>query len=764
MLKAYRIIVTGVVQGVGFRPTIYRMAQQAGVKGYVRNMGGSEVEIFIEGGEKELKYFLHLLRNKLPPVARIYSLETYEGEPRGYSQFEILPSKGSHIKRSIIPPDFSVCKECLDEVYRVDSRWYRYPFNSCAYCGPRYTIMYRVPYDRENTSMNEFPLCSECQRDYDEPSNIRRFHAQGISCKRCGPKIWLVDRDGERIDTRDPIREAAKLINEGYIVSIKGIGGFHIAASAVDDEVVLLLRIRKKRPQKPFAVMARDIETLSKIVYLDGKAIKILESPEKPILLLPKKEGGKVSRYIAPGLSHIGVFLPYTPLHSLLLDDVREKFAIMTSGNPPGEPMCIKNGEAIRKLRDIVDYHLLHNRQIVNRVDDSVLRFTGEEVTFLRRGRGYAPSWIPLKFSLEREVIAFGAMLQNTGGIAFQDKAVITQYIGDCDDLRTLLDLKIYIRRLLKMYRVDIEKAILVTDLHPLYPTQRLVDELAEKHGNYVLRVQHHWAHITSVMAEYGLENIVGIAIDGVGYGPDGSIWGGEVIKAGIDGYKRIGHLNCFPLPGGDLAVKYPIRSLIGILSQFMPEDELLKYLESNPHLIESTPSQRNISGVIRQLSNAIKTSSLGRTLDAVSTLLGICYERTYEGEPAMKLEAYAKESKIILEPKVKRQDGVWIVDTPHIIQQLIEYLEDRGDKRALAYNIQYILGYTLADIAARYAGNNIAVSGGAAVNEVIVRGIRDRCREDGVNVLLNRLVPPGDGGISLGQIYIAYGKDYGGR
>ena len=763
MLKAYKIIVTGIVQGVGFRPTIYRMAYQAGVKGYVRNMGGSEVEIFVEGGEEEIKTFFELLNNKLPPVAKIYSLEKYEVEPRSYNDFKILPSKGAQIKRSIIPPDFSVCRKCLDEVYREGSRWYRYPFNSCVYCGPRYTIMYRVPYDRENTSMNEFPLCGKCREDYREPNNIRRFHAQGISCRNCGPKVWLVDRDGEEIDTEDPIRDAAKLINEGYIVSIKGIGGFHIAASAVDDQVVYRLRVRKKRPQKPFAIMARDIDTLAKIVHIDDKAIEVLESPEKPILLLPKKEDGNVSGYVAPGLKHLGVFLPYTPLHSLLLDEINEKFAIMTSGNPPGEPMCIKNGEALRKLREIVDYHLLHNRQIVNRVDDSVLRFTDNQVTFLRRGRGYAPSWIPLKFNLEKEVIAFGAMLQNTGGIGFEDKAVITQYIGDCDDLRTLLDLKIYIRRLVKMYRVNIEKAVLVTDLHPLYPTQRLVEELADKYGNTIIKVQHHWAHITSVMAENNLEKVVGIAIDGVGYGPDGSIWGGEVLKAGIEDYTRIGHLNCFPLPGGDLAVKYPIRSLIGILSQYMPEDELVKYIIDNPNLRRDGFAVDSITGIIRQIRDSVKTSSLGRTLDAVSTLLGVCYIRTYEGEPAIKLEAYAERGRILLEPRIRRHNDVWIVDTPHLFQQLIEYLEEDIDKRVLAYNIQYILGYSLADIAVRYADDKIAVSGGAAVNGIIIKGIRDRCEEEDVSILLNRLVPPGDGGISLGQIYISYGKEYGG-
>lgn len=756
-MRALRIIVTGIVQGVGFRPSIYRIAVKSGVRGYVRNLGGSEVEIFIEGNKDELNKFIELLKNDLPPVAYIHNMEMSNANLVGYTEFKILPSMKKSVKRSIIPPDFSVCDDCIEEVYDPGSRWFRYPFNSCAYCGPRYSIMQDIPYDREKTSMIDFPLCNLCNNEYNEPDNIRRFHAQGISCPACGPRLWLTDKNGEKIDCEDPIIEAARLINEGYILSIKGIGGFHIAALASDDNIVIELRRRKNRPQKPLAIMAKDLETLNKLVYINEDAVKLLLSPQHPILLLQKKEDSLASKYIAPGLMHLGVFLPYTPLHHMLLNEVRDGFAIMTSGNPPGEPMCIKNNEAIKKLRNIVDYHLLHNRRIVNRVDDSVIRFTHNRVSMLRRSRGYAPYWIILGSKLDRDVIAFGAMLQNAGGVGFEDKAVLTQYIGDCDEFRTMLDLKIYLRRLVKFYRIDASEAIVAVDMHPMYPTMRLAREWVKKYGNELIVIQHHWAHIASVMAEHSLDNeAVGIAIDGAGYGLDGNIWGGEVILASYEGFKRIGHIDYVPMPGGDIATIYPVRILVGILSRFMDTNEINRFFRKHDLLKKSGRNPDELDIIMRQTGNSPLTSSLGRILDAAASLLNVAYIRTYEGEPAMKLEAFAKPGNIILEIPIKRRNGVWIIDVVHLFEKLINFVDEGVDKRILAYNVQRGLGWALAEIALKYAGDSIAVSGGAAVNNIIMEAIIGRCREADVDVLTNRQVPSGDGGIALGQIAIA--------
>lgn len=758
MLRAIRIIVTGIVQGVGFRPSIYRIAVKSGVKGYVRNLGGSEVEIYIEGDRDAIDKFMGLLKTDLPPVALIHNIDVFDVEPIGYDDFEILPSMKRSVKRSIVPPDFSVCDDCMKEVYDPRSRWYRYPFNSCAYCGPRYSIMQDIPYDRDKTSMVDFPLCRECSEDYGDPGNIRRFHAQGISCPECGPKVWLVDNAGDVIECKDPIREASKLINEGYILSVKGIGGFHIAALASSDDVVLKLRRRKDRPEKPFAIMAKDIETLNKLVYLNEEAERILLSPQHPILLLNKKEDCPASKYIAPGLAHLGVFLPYTPLHHLLLDGVRDKYAIMTSGNPKGEPMCIKNTEALKKLRNIVDYHLLHNRRIVNRVDDSVLRFTYDSITMLRRGRGYAPYWILLRQELVRDVVSFGAMLQNAGGVGFENKAVLTQYIGDCDDFRTLLDLKIYMRRLVKLYRVSESKAIVAVDTHPTYPTKRLAKEWSEKNGVPLVEIQHHWAHIASVMAEHGIDDeTIGIAIDGAGYGIDGNVWGGEIIKASPYEFRRVGHIEYIPMPGGDLATTYPVRILIGILSRIMGEDEVITLIEKYKLMERSGRSDKEVPLIMRQIrSGSLLTSSLGRVLDAASCLLGFAYVRTYEGEPAMKLEAAARPGRQYLYAKTVEKNGEFVIKISDMFEDILELMEEGVDKGILAYNVQWALGNALAEGALKYVDNFVAVSGGAAVNTIIMKAIKSRCREEGVDVICNKSVPPGDGGVALGQIYIA--------
>ena len=767
-LVASLIRVAGIVQGVGFRPFVYRIARKNHVKGYVKNLGGAEVEIWIEGTKKDIENFIKDLTKLKPPSARIEELKVTRVSPKGFKNFVIMKSEREATAISMIPPDFGMCEYCLKEIVDKNSRWYMYPFNSCAWCGPRFTIIEKIPYDRENTTMIDFPLCEECIREYKDPTNLRRFHAQGISCPKCGPRVKLLDQTGEILEDNSikAIVEAAKLIDNGHIVAVKGIGGFHIAALASDDNVVLELRRRKRRPHKPFALMALNLEVCERLVYLDDSAKSLLESIEKPIVVLQRKEDSPASKYVAPNLNTIGVMLPYTPLHYILLNKTKDKFLIMTSGNPKGLPICASNEEALSKLKGIVDYFLVHNRRIVNRVDDSVIRFTNREPCFLRRSRGYVPTWIKLNFSLKRSVIAFGAMLSNTGAIGVHNYVIPTQYVGDMDNLENLEFLESALRFLMECYKVNFEGSLLVADKHPLYSTRKLAMKFSEKYGSQLVLVQHHHAHITSVMAERGIspdKEVLGIAIDGVGYGEDDNIWGGEVLRVRYDKYTRIGHLKYQVLPGGDLAVRYPVRSLIGLLARTLPEDEL-RDLCSKLKLAEGLPrKERELDIVIRQAysSSQPRASSTGRFLDSISALLNVCRERTFEGEPAITLEAYAHGGELIPELSEKHYidyvNNTYLINTPRLAVDLISLMDDY-DFKSIAITAQVLLGKCLGLITlkcARRSDDLLIVSGGAAVNDFIIHGIRSIVK-DRLSVVLPKRIPPGDGGISVGQVVIA--------
>ncbi|MHA1616296.1 MAG: carbamoyltransferase HypF [Candidatus Njordarchaeales archaeon] len=763
MIKAVKIWVSGIVQGVGFRPFIYRLAKGLGLHGFVRNLGGSEVLIHIQGDPKKIREFIERLEKEKPPTAKIEEKVIEETEPLEINDFKILRSEKGAKLYSMIPPDFSICNDCIREVLDPSSRFYRYPFHSCAWCGPRFSMIYRLPYDRENTAMRDFPLCDICESEYEDPQNLRRFHAQGISCPKCGPRIWLADKYGEEIPVDDPIKEAAKLIDEGYIVAVKGVGGFHIAALATDDEVVLKIRTRKKRPEKPFALMALDTQVASRIVCINDEAKRVLESVERPIVLLPEREDSPVSKYVAPGLDKQGIMLPYTALHLLLLMETRDKFLIMTSGNEHGKPMCTDEESAFNRLKGIVDFFLLHNRRIVNRVDDSVVRFTDGELTLIRRSRGFAPAWIKIPFNLPRKIIAFGAELQNTGAVGFNNKVVVTQFIGDTDEYENLQYLERALSFFSQVYEIDPREAILVADMHPLYSSRKLAERWASKFSSELLLVQHHHAHIASVMAEKGVkagEKVVGIAIDGVGYGIDKNIWGGEVLLCDYAEFERIGHLEYHPLPGGDLAVIYPVRTLIGILTKFMNEEEILAFLREKQLLKGLRRGELEAIVAIKQAKNAVKTSSMGRILDAFSALLHICYKRTYEGEPAIKLEAAARNGRLVDDLKVSLswRNNVMIVNTTELMQSVIDHLND-ASLNDLAFSIQYLLGRALGEIAIKNVKrsdfNAIFVSGGAAVNTYIIGGIKSIAKKEDVKVLLPNKLPAGDGGISLGQTVI---------
>ncbi|HDM92109.1 MAG TPA: carbamoyltransferase HypF, partial [Candidatus Korarchaeota archaeon] len=642
-------------------------------------------------------------------------------------------------------------------------RHYRYAFNSCAWCGPRFSMIESVPYDRPNTAMRDFPLCDRCREEYEDPKNVRRFHAQGISCPACGPRLWLEDSSGRRVDVDDPISEAARLIDSDAVIAIKGVGGYHIACLATDDSVIEELRRRKRRPQKPFALMALDLETAKEHAEVDEVAESILTSPERPIVLLPKRAGSPISDLVAPGLDTIGIMLPYTPLHHMLLSETRDKILIMTSGNEHNKPMCTSEEEARRRLSSFVDYFLHHNRRIVHRVDDSVVRFTAGRVTMLRRGRGYAPAWIRLPAQLERPVIAFGAELQTAGAVAFSNKAVLTQFIGDTDEFENLDYMDRTLRFFCKTYDVDPSEAVLVADMHPAYGTRRLAETWAEEYGAEVRLMQHHHAHVASVMVEVRVplgSRVAGVAVDGLGYGEDGQLWGGEVLVASYGEYERVGHLAPQPMPGGDLATRYPVRMLIGILSTFMSDSEVMELL-SERDLLSGLPrgeTEARIAVFQARDPQTPKISSVGRTLDAISALLGLCFERTYEGEPAMKLEAAARGGRSLdgLEAPLR---GRGVIDASRLVEALIERI-DSFSVADLAFSAIHAIGLALGELAAKAASsldaNFVVVSGGAAVNSILIEGMEEALKQANLELRLNSKVPPGDGGIALGQVALA--------
>jgi len=761
-MRAIRIYVAGMVQGVGFRPFIRRIAYLSGVNGYVKNLGGGEVEIFLEADAEKIEKFLKLLREKRPPPARIDKLEIRDAEPVGFNGFKIMKSGRTRVLASEIPQDLAMCEDCLGEILDPSSRWYRYPFNSCAWCGPRYSMIYMPPYDRENTAMKDFPLCSDCKKEYEDLWNERRYHAQGISCPRCGPKLALLDKKLENIDADDPISAAAELIDSGKIIAVKGIGGYHIACLASDDDVVLELRRRKRRPRKPFALMALDIQVARKIVEVPEEIEDLLTGYLKPIILLPRREGSPVSDFVAPSLRNLGVMLAYTPLHYLLLRETEDKFLIMTSGNVHGDPM-VSDDSRISDLAKIVDYVLTHNRKIAHRVDDSVVRPTHRGTVILRFGRGYAPKIIRLKHKLTRSVIAYGAELETAGAIGFDDKIILAPYSGDTDNPRVLREHELTLEFLTRCYGLNRKEAVVAADMHPAYRSKAAAEKLASKRGYKLQLIQHHFAHMASVMAESGhdpLEPAVGVMMDGVGYGLDGAIWGGEVITWDGDSFRRNGSIEYSIMPGGDLAAVKPARMLASILSKFMDSSEIMDFYKRRGLLKGLKYGERELQVIldIVKKKKGPRTSSTGRLLDSISVLLSLCMERSYEGEPAIMLENASIGGKPLsktIDHLIRRENGREIISSGELVKFLMENLNQ--SRRDLAYTAQYLLGACFGAIAgelAREMGIDVIyVSGGAAVNQVLLKAIEEYSN---TRIHVNRMIPPGDGGIAVGQVYVA--------
>jgi len=710
------------------------------------------VEIVVEGKKGNVDQFLLDLREKKPLLARIYEVVTnYAEDKNEFERFSILKSsKNVELAGSVIPPDVAICDECLSELRDPGNERYDYFFITCTDCGPRYTIIEKLPYDRVNTTMQGFRMDDFCFKEYGDPSN-RRFHAQTVACSKCGPRAYLTTNNGEPIEHNDPIREAGKFLEEGYIVAIKGYGGFHVATATTRSEPIVRLRKVKHRAQKPFAIMARDLETIRSFAEVNLKEAELLTSYLRPIVLLRKSDNCYLSELVSPGLHNIGVMLPYTGLHVMLFDKVQEPAFVMTSANPPNEPIVTENSVAVERLGSVVDYFLFHNRSIAQRCDDSVVRLHGENQSLIRRSRGYAPEPIPLQWSADRCVLGLGAELNATSCMLLKNKAFVTQHIGDVENLETLEFLKNATHHLMRLTNSKVE--IIACDLHPKFTTTKLAHELGKELECPVVPVQHHHAHIASLMGEHNFHEMVSIACDGYGYGSDGSAWGGEILYCSHEGFQRLGHLQEQPMVGGDLATRYPLRMAAGILHDVVDVEEwLLSNSGRFPH------GEREAELVIKQLErrSSPRTTSCGRVLDAVSAILGVCYERTYEGEPAMKLESAAVKGKdaLNLKPVLKGK----IVETTSLVHEIFTR-RDTHSVVDLACSAQSYLARGLAQLAVEEAQQlgvkAIGFSGGVAYNEHITRTIRKTVEESGFQCIVHNLVPPGDGGISFGQAVV---------
>lgn len=769
MQKRAKIYVRGLVQGVGFRPFIYTIATQHQLKGYVLNLGDAGVEIVVEGEELTIKDFIQDIQQKKPSVSRIDDIEVSWHNATGeFKDFSITKSDIKKLSvNSVIPTDLGICDLCITDIYNA-GRWHHYPFTACAQCGPRFTILYALPYDRENTSMLDFPFCTDCKSEYENPLD-RRYDAQGTTCSQCGPRLFLVNNEGKPIDG-DPLKIAAELLIEGKIVAVKGIGGFHIAVDATNEESVRELRKRRKRPSQPFAVMSRSIDKIKKYAQVSPLEEELLKSYYKPIVTLQKASSFTLAESVSPYLDTIGVMLPYTGIHLLLLDYFGKDALVMTSGNYPGRPIVIDNDQALKALRNIVDFYLMHNRKIVNRCDDSVIKIVDGTPLFLRKSRGYAPSYLTIPWNVtSKTILSVGGEFNVTGSILLQNRIITTQHIGDVNDLDTLDYLKNALSFILKIYEINSVSKV-AHDLNPAFLTSRFAKELSTNYNASIIPVQHHHAHMAALMAEHSLPNnanIVCITIDGVGYGIDGMAWGGEILLGNYSKFKRIAHLRYQPMPGGDLCAYYPARFLASILSTMMSDSEIFQLFEEK-YIKYLRYGEQELSAILKQSKkqDILFSSSMGRLLDAIAVLLDVCAYRTYEGEPPIRLEAFAKQGKTYdfnLRLPIKKENRTYIIDTSDFILSIIENIK-KSKPENLAYEVHRTLGETLGELACQicdeYSISMIGLSGGSAVNNLLVKYIKQIINKNNKKIIQHKSLPPGDGCVSVGQAVVASQSD----
>ncbi|MBL3618768.1 MAG: carbamoyltransferase HypF [gamma proteobacterium endosymbiont of Lamellibrachia anaximandri] len=767
-MSAEKIRVRGLVQGVGFRPTVWRIANECGLSGNVYN-DSEGVLIQVWGEQSACDRFCRQLLDESPPLARIDSLEreasTADHRPAG---FTITGSREGGVHTGIVP-DAATCPACRAEIFDPADRRYRYPFTNCTHCGPRLTIVEGIPYDRKNTSMRHFPMCPACEGEYADPAN-RRFHAQPNACPLCGPAVWIEASDGQKIavasmERPDPIAKVSQRLANGEIVAIKGVGGFHLACDATNGAAVARLRQRKGRFHKTFALMARDIAVIRKYAQVDEDEAGVLGSPAAPILLLDRRPGLTLPEALAPGQSTLGFMLPYTPLHHLLLAGW-EVPLVMTSGNLTDEPQCTDNVDAASRLHGLADVYLQHNRPIINRVDDSVVRFMDGKPRLLRRARGYAPSPIalPPEFKNAPPILALGGELKSTFCLLQDGQAILSQHLGDLEDHLTFRDYE----RTLDLYRhlFDFLPEFLVADLHPGYRSTRFGRQYGESESIPLQQVQHHHAHIASVLAENGWPldggQVVGIALDGSGFGDDGTVWGGEFLIADYLDYRRAGFFKPVPLPGSAKAIQQPWRSAFAQLHSSFRWDKCLHEWGSVEAILDlQTKPLAVLQGMMEKGVNTPLTSSCGRLFDAVAAILNICREEvSYEGQAAIELEA-------LIDPVEMAQTAAGypfetaasMLDAVPMWQALLEDLTQGVSQGRVAARFHRGLADAVvamaASIAVEEGVSTVALSGGVFQNRTLFEAVVSGLKRAGLQVLSHQQVPSNDGGLSLGQAVI---------
>jgi len=776
-----RLRVRGIVQGVGFRPTVYRLAVERGLGGWVLN-DAEGVLIELEGPEAGVEAFLEALERDPPPLARITAIESESLAPLGETEFRIAPSAAGR-RIALVSPDMATCDDCRRELLDPRDRRYRYPFINCTNCGPRYSIMLDIPYDRPATTMGRFTMCADCQAEYDDPAD-RRFHAQPNACPVCGPRLALHGADGRPVACADAVAAVREALLAGRIVAVKGLTGFHLAADARSDAAVRELRRRKGRDEKPFAMMAASAEAVARRARVGEAERALLESRERPIVLLPKRPDHDLSPHVAPRSPYFGFILPYAPVHYLLFEKNFPPM-VMTSGNLAEEPICGDNTEAVRRLEGIADLFLLHDRPIQTVCDDSVTmvqrgpgsarvparsRRAGTEATpgapgrMLRRGRGYAPRPIALAVEAPEPILAVGPELKNAVCLVRASEAFVSQHIGD---LKHPLAADYFEKTVEKMERLlEIRPKVLAHDLHPAYYSTRYARRRAEEEGLRLVGVQHHHAHIASVMAEHGLEGeMIGLAMDGTGYGTDGTVWGGEVLRASAADFERLGHLACVSLPGGDAAVEHPVRTAWSFLLEAYGPEEAERRLVGR--LAETRSKDRRIwADMVAKGVSAPRACGLGRLFDAASVLAGVSAENTYEGQAAIELEAAAGDADDDVPPyafaiaETPGGEGGWIIETVPLIRGVVADVEAGRDAALVSVRFHATVAAMLRAAARRAREETklerIALSGGCFANARLVRLLAAALEVDGFEVYLHRDVPPGDGGVALGQAYVA--------
>ncbi len=759
------------MQGVGFRPFVYALGNELSVKGYVTNTSEG-VFMTVEGDN--LESFLERIRTDAPPLAKIMSIDISPAEPAGFTDFSIRASRetGSF---TLLSPDVTVCGDCLNEMFDRGDRRYLYPFINCTNCGPRYSIARSVPYDRANTTMRVFPMCPECSAEYGDPAD-RRFHAQPDACAVCGPHVSLRPGEGVRIDEKEnPLAGAIRLLKEGKIVAVKGLGGFHIACDASNPVAVKRLREGKRRSNKPFALMAPDTERIKEFCHVSEEEERLLFSMRRPIVLLEKREDNPLPDDVSPNNRYIGFMLPYTPLHHLLFRYPSRSGSgavchfdaiVMTSGNIAEEPIVVDNDEAVTKLSGIADAFLVHNRDIFMRVDDSVLKSgkggagitwasdTSGRVSFIRRSRGYVPDPIPLRED-GPDVLGCGADLKNTFTITKGRYAIPGQHIGDMENYETLNFFEETLKNIKSVYRA--EPVAIGHDLHPGYLSTQwaMRQEGVEKIG-----IQHHYAHIASVMAEEGIrEKVIGVAFDGTGYGEDGTLWGGEFLIGDTKGFRRAGHLDYVPLPGGEMAIREPWRIAVSCVKKAAGKD-VIEYLKLAGFIERyGIGKLEAIVKICEDRTLSPLSSGAGRLFDAVSALTGVCDRNTFEGEAAISLESLRLDDVVDdYAVDISFRDPM-VIDFSMVILSILKDVEAGEDRRVISSKFHNTVSAATAAVVVKLSAvtgiRKVVLSGGVFQNAWLTESVMQGLRLEGLDVHTNGLVPCNDGGISLGQAYI---------